>query len=431
MMPPPPTTVRRMTAAHHVWTPEREQTLRAALRTAPCASRAGRRVLDDEWQFHIARALAAAEPPSSGWAPTGDAVKQHYQKRLPLTDAVKQHYQKRLPLTDDTRAGLPDRATGSSYPFLASESLRRAPGGSPATNPAPSKSPPLPPPSPLHAFSLVHMSFLQVSFFTARALSRPRQRVGRPSRLCGPPRQMTSPLSHLGLTGTASLAEELDSACAPAESGLRARSPESAHDRLGAARPLSERMLVQLRDGRKIIGLLRSFDQFANVVLEEAVERIIYEKQFADVPLGLYVIRGENVVLLGEMVRAPAGPARLPRVRMHSADCARARESQSPLRPSASSVAPAAAGRDQGCTHDEQAADRSARRGAAVPEARGGGSAAAQGGPLARSPIGHAGCLGPRLSSTRPCGRSLSARGRHRASVVCVLRVLAVYSARW
>ena len=178
MMPPPPTTVRRMTAAHHVWTPEREQTLRAALRTAPCASRAGRRVLDDEWQFHIARALAAAEPPSSGWAPTGDAVKQHYQKRLPLTDAVKQHYQKRLPLTDDTRAGLPDRATGRSYPFLASESLRRAPGGSPATNPAPSKSPPLPPPSPLHAFSLVHMSFLQVSFFTARALSRPRLQWG-------------------------------------------------------------------------------------------------------------------------------------------------------------------------------------------------------------------------------------------------------------
>ena len=166
-------------------------------------------------------------------------------------------------------------------------------------------------------------------------------------------------------------------------------------------RVLSERMLVQLRDGRKIIGLLRSFDQFANVVLEEAVERIIYEKQFADVPLGLYVIRGENVVLLGEMVRAPAGPARLPRVRMHSADCACARIAITPSTPSASSVAPAAAGRYQGCTYDEQAADRSARRGAAFPEARGGGSAAAQGGPLARSPIGHAGCLGPRLSSTR------------------------------
>ena len=61
---------------------------------------------------------------------------------------------------------------------------------------------------------------------------------------------------------------------------------------------------LQLRDGRKIIGIMRSFDQFANVVLEEAVERIIVGKKFADVPLGLYVIRGENVVLLGPIVRA-------------------------------------------------------------------------------------------------------------------------------
>ena len=120
---------------------------------------------------------------------------------------------------------------------------------------------------------------------------------------------MTSPLAHLGLTGTASLAEELDCACAPAESGLRARDRRRALTTVWVLRVLTERMLVQLRDGRKIIGLLRSFDQFANVVLEEAVERIIYEKQFADVPLGLYVIRGENVVLLGEMVRAPACPA--------------------------------------------------------------------------------------------------------------------------
>ena len=64
-------------------------------------------------------------------------------------------------------------------------------------------------------------------------------------------------------------------------------------------------MLVQLRDGRKIYGTFRSFDQFSNVVLEDAVERIIHEKRYADVPLGLYVIRGENVVLLGSIVRAP------------------------------------------------------------------------------------------------------------------------------
>ena len=66
----------------------------------------------------------------------------------------------------------------------------------------------------------------------------------------------------------------------------------------------AEKMLVCLRDGRKIIGILRSFDQFANIVLEQAQERVIVGKRFADVPLGLYVIRGENVVLLGTMVRA-------------------------------------------------------------------------------------------------------------------------------
>jgi U6 snRNA-associated Sm-like protein LSm1 len=31
---------------------------------------------------------------------------------------------------------------------------------------------------------------------------------------------------------------------------------------------LDKKLLVQLRDGRKIIGTLRSFDQFANLVLE-------------------------------------------------------------------------------------------------------------------------------------------------------------------
>uniref|UniRef100_A0A6T8C566 U6 snRNA-associated Sm-like protein LSm1 n=1 Tax=Prymnesium polylepis TaxID=72548 RepID=A0A6T8C566_9EUKA len=75
-----------------------------------------------------------------------------------------------------------------------------------------------------------------------------------------------------GLTGTASLAEELD-----------------------------KKLLIVLRDGRKIIGMMRSFDQFSNIVLEQAVERIIVGTKFSDIPLGLYVIRGENVVLLGQL----------------------------------------------------------------------------------------------------------------------------------
>eukprot|EP00965_Chrysotila_dentata_P234568 6200253-Pleurochrysis_carterae.AAC.4 len=70
----------------------------------------------------------------------------------------------------------------------------------------------------------------------------------------------------------------------------------------------TERLLIVLRDGKKILGTMRSFDQYANIVLEHAVERVIVGKCFSDVPLGLYVIRGENVVLLGQVVR-PQSPS--------------------------------------------------------------------------------------------------------------------------
>ncbi|XP_022641760.1 sm-like protein LSM1B isoform X1 [Vigna radiata var. radiata] len=62
-----------------------------------------------------------------------------------------------------------------------------------------------------------------------------------------------------------------------------------------------EKLLVLLRDGRKLMGILRSFDQFANAVLEGACERVIVGDLYCDIPLGLYVIRGENVVLIGEL----------------------------------------------------------------------------------------------------------------------------------
>ncbi|MCL7021975.1 hypothetical protein MKW94_004626 [Papaver nudicaule] len=64
---------------------------------------------------------------------------------------------------------------------------------------------------------------------------------------------------------------------------------------------IDKKLLVLLRDGRKLMGLLRSFDQFANAVLEGACERVIVGDLYCDIPLGLYVIRGENVVLIGEL----------------------------------------------------------------------------------------------------------------------------------
>ena len=64
---------------------------------------------------------------------------------------------------------------------------------------------------------------------------------------------------------------------------------------------LDKKLLVMLRDGSKILGTLRSFDQFANIVLQDAVERIIVGSSYSDIPLVLYIVRGENVVLMGEV----------------------------------------------------------------------------------------------------------------------------------
>ncbi|KAK2077649.1 hypothetical protein QBZ16_004495 [Prototheca wickerhamii] len=56
---------------------------------------------------------------------------------------------------------------------------------------------------------------------------------------------------------------------------------------------LDKPLLVQLRDGRKVVGTLRSFDQFANLVLEGAYERIIVGNQYAEIPMGLHVSEEE------------------------------------------------------------------------------------------------------------------------------------------
>lgn len=73
---------------------------------------------------------------------------------------------------------------------------------------------------------------------------------------------------------------------------------------------VDKKILVSLRDGRSLIGVLRSYDQFANLVLQDAIERIHVgvgkeeerkTGQYADIWRGIYLIRGENVVLLGEV----------------------------------------------------------------------------------------------------------------------------------
>lgn len=67
--------------------------------------------------------------------------------------------------------------------------------------------------------------------------------------------------------------------------------------------PSLEKLMVLLRDGRTLIGFLRSVDQFANLVLHRTIERIHVGNEYGDIPRGIFIIRGENVVLLGEIVR--------------------------------------------------------------------------------------------------------------------------------
>jgi U6 snRNA-associated Sm-like protein LSm1 len=81
---------------------------------------------------------------------------------------------------------------------------------------------------------------------------------------------------------------------------------------------LDRRLLVILRDGRHLVGILRTFDQFSNMVLQETSERrilVVAEEEGAepsstqggtvcyqtDIELGLFVVRGDSVVLFGEV----------------------------------------------------------------------------------------------------------------------------------
>uniref|UniRef100_A0A2K6G841 U6 snRNA-associated Sm-like protein LSm1 n=1 Tax=Propithecus coquereli TaxID=379532 RepID=A0A2K6G841_PROCO len=52
---------------------------------------------------------------------------------------------------------------------------------------------------------------------------------------------------------------------------------------------IDKKHLVLLRDGRTLI------------VLHQTVECIHVDKKYSDIPQGIFVVRGENVVLLGEI----------------------------------------------------------------------------------------------------------------------------------
>lgn len=76
---------------------------------------------------------------------------------------------------------------------------------------------------------------------------------------------------------------------------------------------LDQRIMIVLRDGRHLVGNLRTFDQYSNLVLDNASERRFHSDDdevseskskityFTDVSLGMYIVRGDSIVLLGQV----------------------------------------------------------------------------------------------------------------------------------
>ncbi|MBS7614127.1 MAG: LSm family protein [Candidatus Bathyarchaeia archaeon] len=58
---------------------------------------------------------------------------------------------------------------------------------------------------------------------------------------------------------------------------------------------LGKTVLIMLRGGKRIRGLLRGFDQHLNLVLEKAED--VTDKDKTD-ELGLIIVRGDNVVMI-------------------------------------------------------------------------------------------------------------------------------------
>ncbi|KAK0267497.1 Serine/threonine-protein kinase smg1 [Friedmanniomyces endolithicus] len=65
---------------------------------------------------------------------------------------------------------------------------------------------------------------------------------------------------------------------------------------------LDKRVEVQLNGSRKVMGTLRGYDVFLNIVLDEATESKANNEK---VRLGMCVIRGNSVVMMEALDRIP------------------------------------------------------------------------------------------------------------------------------
>lgn len=67
---------------------------------------------------------------------------------------------------------------------------------------------------------------------------------------------------------------------------------------------VDRKVFLVLYDGRTLVGVLRSFDQFGNLVVHDAQERFYYaeSREYAESNVeSVVLLRGENLVMMGEL----------------------------------------------------------------------------------------------------------------------------------
>ncbi|KAJ1963739.1 hypothetical protein GGI12_001874 [Dipsacomyces acuminosporus] len=63
---------------------------------------------------------------------------------------------------------------------------------------------------------------------------------------------------------------------------------------------VDQKVSVIMNDGRLVVGMLRGLDQTTNIIMQECQERVFSEDEGVEVvDLGLYLIRGDNIAVIG------------------------------------------------------------------------------------------------------------------------------------
>lgn len=65
---------------------------------------------------------------------------------------------------------------------------------------------------------------------------------------------------------------------------------------------MEKRVLLVMQDGRVVMGILVGWDQKSNIILSECIERrFSLESGAVDTSLGVYMVKGDQICLVGEV----------------------------------------------------------------------------------------------------------------------------------